>query len=68
MKILPFQVGRHASVSVHTIVGMVYFINLRLNCCFPGIVIRLLMFPVVAIRIGMQFQPSEQPVDNKTLY
>ena len=65
METLPFQVHRHAPVSVHTIVSMVYFINLRLNRYFPGIVIRLPMFPVVVIGIGMQFQPPEQPANTK---
>ena len=65
METLPFQVHRHAPVSVRTIVGMVYFINLRMNRRFPGIVIRLPMFPVVVISIGMQFQPQEQPANTK---
>ena len=65
METLTFQVDRHTPVSVHTIVGMVYFLNPRLNRCFPGIVIRFPMFPVVIISIRMQFQPPEQPANTK---
>ena len=58
-----FQIGRHAAVSVYSIVAVVDLFNLLLGFCFSGIIIRLPVFPVVIVGIRADFQPPQQPPD-----
>ena len=48
-------------VTVNTFVPVVDFRNLLLDCCFLGVIIRLLVFPVVIIGIRADPQAPEQP-------
>jgi hypothetical protein len=40
---------------------MVNFLDLRLNFCFTGIIIRLPVFPVVVVSIGAYVETAEKP-------
>jgi len=58
-----FKIGRHAAVSVYSVVAVVDFFNLLLGRCFLGIVIRLPVFPIVIVGIRADPQPPQQPAD-----
>ena len=60
-----FQIDFHAPITVDTIVSMINLLNLCLYFCFPGIIIRLPVFPVVVISIWAYTQPSKQPANAK---
>ena len=59
------QIDFHTPVAVNSIVRMIYFLNLCLDFCFKGIIIRLPVFPVVVISIWAYTQPSKQPANAK---
>ena len=44
-----------------TIVRMINLLNLCLYFCFPGIIIRLPVFPVVIVCVWTDFEPAKQP-------
>ena len=56
-----FQIDFHAPVTVDTIMGMIDLLDLCLYFCFPGIIIRLPVFPVVIVCIWTDLEPAEQP-------
>ena len=65
MEAFASQINGHASVSVHSIVLVVNFSDLRLYLRFLGIVIRLPVFPVVIVSIRTNIQPTQQPAQPK---
>ena len=56
-----FQIDFHAPITVDTIVRMINLLNLCLYFCFPGIIIRLPVFPVVIVCVWTDFEPAKQP-------
>jgi hypothetical protein len=56
-----FQISRHGTVAVNTVMSVVDFIYLPLDFCFLGVIIRLPVFPVVIIGIRADSQPPQQP-------
>ena len=56
-----FQISRHGTVAVNTVVSVVDFIYLPLDFCFLGVIIRLPVFPVVIVGIRADPQPLQQP-------
>ena len=59
------QIYFHTPIAVNSIVRMIYFLNLCLDFCFKGTIIRLPVFPVVVISILAYTQPSKQPANAK---
>lgn len=59
------QIDFHTPIAVNSIVRMIYFLNLCLDFCFKGTIIRLPVFPVVVISIWACTQPSKQPANAK---
>ena len=51
------QISRHTAVAVNTVMPVVDLIDLSLDFCFLGIIIRLPMFPVVIVGIRADLQP-----------
>lgn len=64
---LTCQIDCHAPVTIDTIVFMIDFMNLCLDFCFMGVIIRLPVFPVVIVSVRINFQPSKQPADTECL-
>ena len=56
-----FEISCHAAVTVHPVMAVVDILNLLLNLCFLGIIIRLPVFSVVVISIRADAQPLQQP-------
>ena len=56
---------RNTPIAVNSIVRMIYFLNLCLDFCFKGTIIRLPVFPVVVISIWAYTQLSKQPTNAK---
>ena len=54
----PLQIDRHAPLTVNSIVFVVNFLYRIQNLRFVGIIIRLPVFSVVVISIGIYLQPS----------
>ena len=61
-----FQIGRHATVSVYSVVAVVDLFDLLLDLCFLDVIIRLSVFLVVIVRIRAEPQPSQQPAGAKS--
>ena len=57
------QIDCHAAVAVNSVVFVVNLIDLLLDFCFLGVIIRLPVFPVVVVGIRVQTQPPQQPAD-----
>ena len=55
------QIGRHATIAVHTVVPVVDFFYLPLDFCFLGIITCLPIFPVVIVGIRADPQPPQKP-------
>jgi len=54
-----FQIYPHAAVAVDAVVAVVDPLNLLMDCCLLGIVVRLPVFPVVVIGIRAELQLSQ---------
>ncbi len=53
------QIDFHAPIAVDSIVRMIYLLNLCLDFGFPGIIIRLPVFPVVVVCVWADSEPCE---------
>ncbi len=56
-----FQINPHAAVAIDAVVAVVDPLNLLMDCCLLGMVVRLPVLPVVVIGIRPELQPSQKP-------
>jgi hypothetical protein len=60
-----FQIDLHASVSVHSIVQMVYLPDLGMNLCFASKIICFPMLEIVIVGVRTQSQASQEPTQTE---
>ena len=60
-----FQINPHAAVAIDAVVAVVDPLDLLMNFCLLGIVVRLPVLPVVVVGIRAELQLSQKPANTK---